>query len=468
MTVVERKRLTVIVLGHVDHGKSTLIGRMLVEKGRVHPEEIERYATLGAGIGKESFKYAWVMDRSDESRRRGLTLDLNYADLQTRRSDMHVIDAPGHRDFLRSMITGTTGADAALLVVDAQEGAMPQTREHARLARLMGLEHVVVAINKIDKVGFEPGAIGRAASALKEMLAGAGFTRLDMIPVSAWEGENLTRRGERMAWYKGRTLEEALDGLEPRGAPAGGSFRMPVMQVLQIGGVGTVVLGRVERGGVKEGDEVLVVPAGKTGAARSIEAYGKQVRAASAGDTVGIGLRSIVFQDVSRGDVLGPPDDPPRLAEEFSAKIALFADCGAVRPGWTAYIHCHTAAVPVRLESIKMKYRPDSGEAASEEELGFLADGDAALVVFRPLKPLIIEPTDRLPGMARFALRAGRETVGAGSCVSVKPLEKQGLPRDGGGPAFSYKHRRTGLGAKELKERRDRESRDIWGKPVKK
>jgi len=465
---VEKKRLTIIVLGHVDHGKSTLVGRLLVEKGQVHPEEIARYAALGAEMGKESFKYAWVMDRTDEARRRGLTLDLNFADLRTRRSDIHIIDAPGHRDFLRSMITGTTGADAALLVVDAQEGVMPQTREHARLARLMGLDRVVVAINKIDKVGFEPEAIGKAASDLKAMLEEAGFARMDLIPVSAWEGENLTARGERMGWYRGRTLEEALDGVEQRGAPAGGSFRMPVMQVLQIGGVGTVVLGRVERGEVKEGDEVFAVPAGKAGVARSIEAYGKPVHIASAGDTVGIGLRNIGLQEVSRGDVLGPPDDPPRIAEEFTAKIVLFADCGVVRPGWSAYIHCHTAAAPVKLECIEMKYRPDSGEAASDAECGFLANGDAALVRFKPLKPLIIESTDALPGMARFALRAGRDTVGAGSCVSVKPMERQALQKDGGGPAFSYKHRKTGQGARELKQRKDQESRDIWGKPVKK
>jgi elongation factor 1-alpha len=465
---VEKKRLTVIVLGHVDHGKSTLVGRLLVEKGAVHPEEIARYAALGAEMGKESFKYAWVMDRSDESRRRGLTLDLNFADLETRRSDIHIIDAPGHRDFLRSMITGTTGADAALLVVDAQEGAMPQTREHARLARLMGLDRVVVALNKIDKVAFEAETIGKSAAEMKAMLAEAGFTRVDIIPVSAWEGENLTARGERMSWYRGRTLEEALDGIEPRGAPSGGSLRMPVMQVLQIGGVGTVVLGRIERGEVREGDEVFSVPAGKAGVARSIEAYGRPVRSARAGDTVGLGLRNLPFQEISRGDVLGPPDDPPRLADEFSAKIVLFADCGMVRPGWSAYIHCHTAAVPVRLESIEMKFRPESGEAASGEDTGFLANGDAATVRFRPLKPLAIEPTEALPGMARFALRVGKETVGAGSCVSVKPVEKQTIPKDGGGPAFSYKHHKTGQGARELKERRDREARDIWGKPVKK
>jgi len=408
------------------------------------------------------------MDRTDESRRRGLTLDLNFADLETRKSEIHIIDAPGHRDFLRSMITGTTGADAALLVVDSLEGIMPQTREHAQLARLMGIEKVVVALNKIDKAGYDPGAIGRAASELKAMLEGLGFRKPDIIPVSAWEGQNLSARGDRMDWYKGRTLEEALDGIEPRGAPRGGSLRLPVMQVLQIGGVGTVILGRVERGQIKEGDEILVVPANKVGIVRSIEAYGKAVREAAAGETVGVGLRNIGHQDVSRGDVLGPADDPPALAEEFSAKIVLTAEVGVVRPGWSPYIHCHTAAVPVRLEAIEMKFRPDSGEAAKEEDVGFLMNGDAALVRLRPLKPLVIEPSDRLPGMARLALRSGKETVGAGSCMSVKAAERRLPPSPGGPQGFSYKHRKVGKGAKDQKAKKDEEGRDIWGKPVKK
>ena len=461
-----KKRITVVVLGHVDHGKSTLVGRFLFEKGLVHPEEIERYATLGAEIGKASFKYAWVMDKSDEARRRGLTLDLNFADLETRKSEIHIIDAPGHRDFLRSMITGTTGADAALLVVDSQEGIMPQTREHAQLARLMGLERVIVALNKIDRIGYDQAAIGKAASEMKAMLEDVGFTKMDIIPVSAWEGQNLTARDERMAWYRGRTLEEALDGIDPRGAPAGGSFRMPVMQVLQIGGVGTVVLGRIERGGVKEGDEVLLVPANKVGIVRSIEAYGKELREATAGETVGLGLRNIIRQDISRGDVLGSTEDPPTLAEEFTAKIVLTADIGMAKPGWSPYIHCHTAAVPVRLESIETKFRPDSGDAAAEPAREFLVNGDAALVRLRPLKPLVIEETGNLPGMARFALRSGKETVGAGSCMSVKVMQKQTTPS----PAdrgFSFKHQKVGKGAKDLKERHDQERRDIWGKPVK-
>jgi elongation factor 1-alpha len=463
-----KQRITIVVLGHVDHGKSTLVGRFLFEKGIVHAEEIERYATLGAEMGKASFKYAWVMDRSDESRKRGLTLDLNYADVETRRREIHIIDAPGHRDFVRSMITGTTGADAALLVVDSQEGIMPQTREHAQLAKLMGLERVVVAVNKVDKVNYDPEAIGRVATEIRQLLEGLGLMKPDIIPVSAWEGQNITSRGEQMSWYKGRTLEEVLDIVEPRGGPKGGSLRMPVMQVLTVGGVGTVVLGRIERGEVKEGDELLVMPVNKVGIVRSIEAYGKKIDKAEAGETVGVALRNIGKLEVSRGDVLGPVDDPPKLVEDFTAKIVLIGDVGIVKLGWSPYIHCHTTAVPVKLEAIEMKLRPDSGEASGEAETSFLIDGDAAIVRMRPLKPLILESTDILPGMSRFALRLGKDTLGAGSCISMRITERLGTTSESESRGFSYKHKKAGSGAKEMKKRKDEERRDIWGKPIEK
>jgi len=465
--MVTKPRITVITLGHVDHGKSTLVGRFLFEMGAVRAEEIERYATLGAEMGKSSFKYAWVMDRSDESRRRGLTLDLNYADVETRRREIHIIDAPGHRDFVRSMITGTTAADAGMLVMDAQEGIMPQTREHAQLAKLMGLERIVVALNKIDKLGYDPVAIGKSASEVREMLEGHGFKKIDVIPLSAWDGENITARTERMSWYKGRTLLEVLDILEPRGGPKGGSFRMPILQVLQLG-VGTVVLGRIERGEVKEGDELLVMPSGKLGVVRSIEAYGKKIDTAEAGETVGINLRNIGKMDVARGDVLGPEEDPPKLVEDFTAKIVLIGNVGIVRQGWSPFIHCHTCAVPVRLEAIEMKLRPDSGEEVGEAEAGYLSEGDAAIVRMRALKPLMLEDAEHLPGMSRFALRVGKDTLGAGTCISLRTAEHFSSGQSEASRGFSYKHQKAGSAAKQLKKRKEDARKDIWGKPLEK
>ena len=454
-----------MTIGHVDHGKSTLLGRLLMEKGVVPHEEIARYERQGALIGKASFKYAWVLDRSEESRSRGLTLDLAYADFATRNRKVHLIDAPGHRDFVRSMITGTTGADAALLVIDVAEGVMPQTREHAQLASAMGLRQVIVALNKIDRVGYDPKRITAAASAVREFLVPFRFDRVDVIPVSAWEGENLTSRSGSMAWYHGRTLEDAIDNLDTRPAAGPGPLRLPAMDVLSVDGVGTVVIGRVERGVLHEDMEVAIEPTGKIGTVKSIEIHGQGVDKAEAGETVGAALRGLARNEVSRGDVLGPIDDPAVEVDSFVVRVAITADIGNAGLGWTPTLHCHTASVPVRLTEILARVDPTSGEEASGTRPS-LANGDVARVRFVPLKPLVVEGSDAGPALSRFALRLGRVTVGAGSCIEITPHVKETAAGATSHAGFSYKHAKVGAAARKKKEKEAAENRDIHGRPI--
>lgn len=456
-----KPRLSLVTVGHVDHGKSTLLGRMLVETGVVGAEEIAHYERVAARMGKASFKYAWALDKSDEARARGLTLDLNYADFPTRNRKVHVIDAPGHQDFVRSMITGTTGADAALMVVDASEGVMPQTREHAQLAAAMGLKQVLVALNKADRVGYDPQRLAAAAADVRAFLDGFSFDRVDVIPVSAWEGENLTRRGPAMAWYKGRTLEEAIDALAPRPAGADGPLRLPAMDVLTVDGAGTVVIGRVERGRLKEGDEVRIEPAGKLAIVKSIEVDGQGIKEAEPGQTLGVALRNVSKTDLTRGDVLGPVDDPPEPVDAFEARVAIIGDVGNAGPGWSPVLHCHAAAVAVRLTEVLARIDPASGEESADPGQ-HLTKGDVARVRFVPLKPLVVDAT---PALGRFALRAGRVTVGAGSVTSVTPHVKDVGPTPTAG--FSFKHAKVGTAARKKKEKEEAENKDIHGRPIK-
>lgn len=456
-----KPRLSLVTVGHVDHGKSTLLGRMLVETGVVGEEEIAHYERLAARMGKASFKYAWALDKSDEARARGLTLDLNYADFQTRNRKVHVIDAPGHQDFVRSMITGTTGADAALLVVDASEGVMPQTREHAQLAAAMGLKQVLVALNKADKVGYDRDRVARAAADVRAFLEPFGFDKVDVIPVSAWEGENLTKRGAAMAWYKGRTLEEAIDALATRAPGEDGALRLPAMDVLTVEGAGTVLIGRVERGRIKEGDEVRIEPAGKLAIVKSLEIQGQSVKEAGPGDTLGVALRNVSKTDLARGDVVGPVDDPPEPVDSFDARVAITGDVGNAGPGWSPTLHCHAAAVAVRLTDVLARIDPASGEETSDPGQ-YLTKGDVARVRFVPLKPLVLDAT---PALGRFALRAGRVTVGAGSVTSVVPHVKDVGPT--AAAAFSFKHAKVGTAARKKKEKEEAENKDIHGRPIK-
>lgn len=458
-----KPRVSLVTIGHVDHGKSTLLGRLLVEKGVVAPEEIATFERQAAMIGKASFKYAWALDKSAESRARGLTLDLNYADFATRNRKVHVIDAPGHQDFVRSMITGTTGADAALLVVDASEGVMPQTREHAQLASAMGLKQMLVALNKADKLGYDPARVAKSAQDVRAFLEGFGFDRVDVIPVSAWEGENLTRRGPAMAWYKGRTLEDAIDALATRPAAVEGALRIPAMDVLTVDGVGTVLIGRVERGTVKEGDEVALEPSGKTAIVKSLEIHGQSVDEASAGETVGVALRNVSKNDLSRGDVLGPVDDPPVRVDAFEARVAITGDVGNAGAGWSPTMHCHAAAVAVRLTDVLARIDPASGEESGEAR-PYLTRGDVARVRFVPVKPLVVEGPEHGPALGRFALRLGRVTVGAGSVTRVTPHEKETPGPEAA--AFSFKHAKTGAAARKKKEKEAAENRDIHGRPI--
>ncbi|MES2153748.1 MAG: GTP-binding protein [bacterium] len=459
-----KPRVSVVTIGHVDHGKSTLLGRLLVETGVVSQEEVARFEKQADLIGKSSFKYAWVLDRSEESRARGLTLDLGYADLTTRNRRVHLIDAPGHQDFVRSMITGTAGADAALLVVDSSEGIMPQTREHAQLTSSMGLTQIIVALNKADRVGYDRDRIAARAQELREFLAPFGFAKVDVIPVSAWEGENLTKRSDRMAWYKGRTLEEALDGLEGRPAATDGPLRMPVMDVLTVGGVGTVVIGRIERGSVRKDQELRLEPSGKFARVKSIEIHRQAVDAAAAGDTVGLALRDVSKTELSRGDVAGPEEEPPVAVDALEARVAITAEIGHAGKGWTATLHCHTASVAVRLDEVLSRIDPTSGEE-SVSARPTLQRGDVARVRFIATKPVVVEGPEHGPALGRFALRVSGTTVGAGSVVAVTPHVK-----DAKGPAeatFSYKAQKVGAAARKAKEEKRRGNVDIHGRPIK-
>ncbi|MHB8585733.1 MAG: GTP-binding protein [Thermoplasmatota archaeon] len=464
-----KPRITLVTIGHVDHGKSTLLGRLLVEKGVIAPETVAQYERQAALLGKASFKYAWVLDRTDEARTRGLTLDLNYADFATRNRKVHLIDAPGHQDFVRSMITGTTGADAALLVVDASEGPMPQTREHAQLAGAMGLRQVVVVLNKIDKLAYDAGRVASAAAEMRSFLEPFRFERIDVIPVSAWEGENLTRRTSVMQWYRGRTLEEAIDALAARPSTVEGSLRLPIMDVLSVGGVGTVAIGRVERGTIRSGEEVAIEPAGKVAVVKSIEVHGQSVEEASAGDTIGVALRNVGQSDIARGDVVGPVDpDAPVAVDAFEARLAISGDVGHVAPGWSPRLHCHAASIRVRLAEIISRIDPATGIASpAEGGAASLAKGDAAVVRFVPEEPVVVEGSDAGPALSRFALRTGRATVGAGSVTAVTPHVKAAADRPA--PAslgFSYKHQKAGSAARRKREKDAAENRDIHGRPI--
>jgi len=414
---MEKPHVNLVFIGHVDHGKSTLIGKLLVELGVVSEKELREEAG--------SFKFAWVMDREKEERERGLTIGIAYRKLETSKNYITIIDAPGHRDFVKNMITGASQADAAVLVVAADDGIMPQTREHAALAFTLGVGQLVVAINKMDLVGYGEEVYRELRDDLISLLSGIGYRKASeffYVPISAFHGENLTRTSTKMSWYEGPTALGALETFTEPEKPIDKPLRIPVQDIFSITGVGTVPIGRVETGVLKVGDNIVFEPPGKSGEVRSIEMHHETMQRAVPGDNIGFNVRGISKDDIKRGDVVGHPAKPPTVASEFTAKIIVLAVPTELTPGFAPLFHCHAANVPGRFEELLQKIDPRTGEVV-EEKPSALRKGDAGLVRVVLSKPMVIERASEIPELSRFAVRHGGQTIAAGMCVDLVPAK---------------------------------------------
>jgi len=422
----EKPNFNVVFIGHVDHGKSTAIGRMFFETGKFSEQELQKMKDIAEKLGKKGFEFAFVMDRFKEERERGLTIDLAYRKIVTQKYSVTVIDAPGHRDFVKNMITGTSQADAAILVIAAQHGVMAQTKEHVWLARTMGVGQIAVLVNQMDTVNYDEAKYKKIVEDVSALLKTAGYKveNMNFIPASAFVGDNITKKSDKMPWYKGPTLLEQLDLFEAPKKPVDLPLRMPIQDVYSITGVGTVPVGKIETGKMKPGDQVIILPAksgkGVTGEIKTVEAHHEQLKEAIAGDNVGVNIRGIGKQDIARGDVIASASNPPAIVEEFTAQIAVINHPTVIAKGYTPVLHIHTAQVPAQFVELQKQLDPKTGQVAKENP-DFLKNGDVAIVKLKPHKPLVIEKQKDNPHMARFAVRDAGQTVAAGICIDLVP-----------------------------------------------
>ena len=318
------------------------------------------------------------------------------------------------------MITGASQADNAVLVVAADDGVQPQTQEHVFLARTLGIGEMIVAINKMDLVDYEEGRYQEVLSEVEDLLKQVRFSVEDakFIPVSAFEGDNVATRSDQTDWYDGEFLLEALNSLPEPEPPTDAPLRLPIQDVYTISGIGTVPVGRVETGTLNTGDNVSFQPSDVGGEVKTIEMHHEEVPRAEPGDNVGFNVRGIGKDDIRRGDICGPAEDPPTVAETFEARVVVMQHPSVITAGYTPVFHAHTAQVACTIESIDAKIDPSTGEVA-EEDPDFIQSGDAAKVTVRPQKPLSIEPADEIPELGSFAIRDMGQTIAAGQVMSV-------------------------------------------------
>ncbi len=431
MSSQKKPHLNIVVIGHVDHGKSTLMGRFLYEVGAIDPRIIQQYEEEDKKLGRENWKYAWVLDKLKEERERGLTIDLGFYKFETKKYFFTLIDAPGHRDFVKNMITGASQADCALLVVSAKEGEFEagispagQTREHVFLAKTMGVDQLIVAVNKMDTVDYSKERYEEIKSTLSKLLRMVGYkvAEIPFVPTSAWYGDNITKKSEKTGWYDGPTLYEAFDTFKEPPRPVDKPLRIPIQDVYSIRGVGTVPVGRVETGVLKVGDKLIFMPPKVTGEVRSIETHHTPIQEAYPGDNIGFNVKGIERRQLKRGDVAGHVDNPPTVVEEFTGRIFVLYHPTAIAAGYTPVLHIHTATAPVTFSELLQKIDPRTG-AVAEEKPNYIKQGDAAVVRFKPRRIVVVEKYSEIPQLGRFAIRDSGRTIAAGVVLDVKKAE---------------------------------------------
>ncbi|MBM3230410.1 translation elongation factor EF-1 subunit alpha [Candidatus Pacearchaeota archaeon] len=415
--------LNVVFVGHVDHGKSTTIGRLMFDSGAVSPEEMEKLKAEAQKHGKVGFEFAFVMDKFKEERERGVTIDLSYQKLLTNKYEVTIIDAPGHKDFVKNMITGASQADVAFLTLSAKDGVQPQTKEHVWLLRTMGVSQLAVNINKMDTVEFKEDAYKKVIAEVSPILKQAGYKPegITFLAISGFKGDNVVNKSSNMPWYKGPTVKEQLDLFTQPEKPTELPLRMPLQDVYEITGIGTVPVGKIETGVMKIGQKVIILPGrsgkGIEGEVRTVEMHHEQMPQGEAGDNVGINIRGVGKKDVARGDVVCDAAKPATIAEEFVAQVAVISHPTVIAKGYTPVFHVHTAQVPCQFIELIEKTGPDGVTAKNPD---FLKNGDVAKVRIKPIGNLVLETQAANPHMARFAIRDAGATVAAGVCIEVK------------------------------------------------
>jgi elongation factor 1-alpha len=408
---------------------------MIYKCGGIDKRVMEKFEKEANEMGKGSFKYAWVLDKLKAERERGITIDIALWKFETPKYFFTIIDAPGHRDFIKNMITGTSQADVAILVIDSTTGGFEagiskegQTREHALLAFTLGVRQMIVLCNKMDdkSVNFAQSRYDEIVKEMKDFLKKVGYNpeKVPFVPLSGWTGDNMLEKSAKLPWYKGPTLIEALDAIDPPKRPTEKPLRVPLQDVYKIGGIGTVPVGRVETGVMKPGMSVVFAPAGVTTEVKSIEMHHEQMQEAVPGDNIGFNCKNISVKDVRRGFVCGDAkNDPPKGCADFNAQVIVLNHPGQIAQGYCPVLDCHTSHIACKFSELVSLIDKRTGKE-TEANPKAIKNGQAAIVKLVPSKPLCVETFTDYPPLGRFAVRDMRQTVAVGVIKSVTRKEK--------------------------------------------
>ncbi len=415
--VETQPQLRVVAVGHVDHGKSTMIGRLLHDTGNLPDGKVEELTAASVRRG-DTFEWSFALDAMQSERDQAVTIDTTRIWLRTPARDVVLIDAPGHEEFLRNMVTGASDADAALLLVDAHDGLGEQTRRHVRVLELIGVTQAVVAINKMDRVGYDRARYDAIRLELEQLLEHAGVRPLAFVPTCARDGENLVTIAPAMPWYDGPTVLAAILAGPPASAARGDGFRLAVQGVVRRD-LRRIVVGRVENGTVAVGDRLAAMPGGRIARVAAIASFPETHKTeASAGESIGLEFEGRSFID--RGDVLADVQSPPALTDRFRARL-LWLGRAPLRAGDGLRMRYGTRAVAVTVAALERVLDIGSLDRGGGSEA---RTNDIADVSFACAETLPIDPVSAHPGLARFVLLDGVDIVAGGTILEALAPER--------------------------------------------
>jgi len=445
----EKIHISIVVVGHVDSGKSTTTGHLIYKCGGIDKRTIEKFEKESSEMGKGSFKYAWVLDKLKAERERGITIDIALWKFETNKFYVTIIDAPGHRDFIKNMITGTSQADCAVLIVAAGTGEFEagiskngQTREHVLLCFTLGVKQLVVAVNKMDSTEpkYSEARFGEITKEVRAYVKKVGYNpdSVPMIPISGFHGDNMLEQSTNMDWWKKQkidtkgakfeyvTLFDALDNINPPTRPTDKALRLPLQDVYKIGGIGTVPVGRVETGIIKPGMVVNFAPNGPTTEVKSVEMHHEALTEAVPGDNVGFNVKNVSVKEVKRGNVCSDSkNDPAKEAASFAAQVIVLNHPGQIQAGYAPVLDCHTAHIACKFGELMTKIDRRTGKSL-EDSPKFVKSGDSCMVKMIPSKPMCVESFSAYPPLGRFAVRDMKQTVAVGVIKEVEKKEATG------------------------------------------
>lgn len=449
----DRENLNIVVVGHVDHGKSTLIGRLLYDTGSLPEGEIEKVKKISEENGKK-FEYAYLLDAFEEEQKQGITIDITMLQFFTKKRDYVIIDAPGHKEFLKNMISGAASAEAAILVIDAKEGVQEQSKRHGYILSLLGIKKVFVAINKMDLVDYSEDRFNEVQGEFNEFLNNINIYPEGYIPISAANGENVANKSEKMPWYNGQNILESMDSIEKNRGIEEKELRFPIQDVYKFDNR-RIIAGRIESGTLKKGDEIVIYPSGKTTKVRSVEAWQQRdmVDTVTAGMSVGITLENEFYN--KRGELICHKDAPVTVGNVFNANVFWLGNNNLVKDK-IYKLKIETQEVEFKIISIN---KITDAATLDSDDRNFIKKNDVAEVTIKTTKSICFDKFSELQSTGRFVIVDGYDISGGGIISDVEDSLKREIK--------GVKSKNISI-RKRLVSRRDREKnlgqsgRVIW------